>query len=183
MTKIVPRAVLIATAPVKTGLKSLFKQAGIFSASFVALILISSPLWAADAAHGAAGFDILGMKLGMSVPEIEAAIKAYDPAREISRVKNQIDGRLGGGKFIQHVMAPRQNPGKFPEGITVGFTVTEPSKAFYIGRDTTFLAGEQPLRANMVQQLREKYGPESVFLATKAIPRTSVGFSIRLATG
>jgi hypothetical protein len=38
--------------------------------------------------------------------------------------------------------------------------VTEPRRAFYIQRDTTF-PQQQPFMDEMVQQLRGKYGPES----------------------
>jgi hypothetical protein len=44
-------AALIAVALFKTGSKSLFKQAAIFSATFLALIYISSPLKAAEVAR------------------------------------------------------------------------------------------------------------------------------------
>jgi hypothetical protein len=65
------------------------------------------------------------------------------------------------GKFVQFVQAGRQPPGAFPEFISVGFTVTEPGRAFYIGRYTNFPLEQQPLAEKTVQQLREKYGPES----------------------
>jgi hypothetical protein len=40
--------------------------------------------------------------------------------------------------------------------------VTQPGKAFYIGRITHFAPEQQPLTDKTVQQLREKYGPESI---------------------
>lgn len=161
MTKIVTCAAPIAAALFKTGLKSLFKRAAIFSVTILALIEMSSPLRAAEAAPNPAGFDILGMKLGMSVEEIQAAIRAYNPSLTITVSKVALNQRFGVGKFLQFVLAQRQPPGEFPEDIVVGFTVTQPGRAFYIRRHTTFPREQQPLRDNTVQQLREKYGPET----------------------
>jgi hypothetical protein len=84
MTKFLTCAALIAAALFETGSNSLAKQAAIFTATFLALICISSPLMAAEASPEPAGFDILGMKLGMSVAEIETAIKAHNPQLNIS---------------------------------------------------------------------------------------------------
>ena len=110
-------------------------------------------------------FDILGMKLGMSIAEIEAAIKAYNPALRINVVSRDInDVRLGGG-VIQNVIqivdagdVPVQ--GSPLEDIKVAFTVTEPNRAFYIRRETRFPDDKQPLIDEIAQQLREKYGRE-----------------------
>src|SRR5271156_6356977 len=79
-------------ALIKTGLKSLLKQVAIFFVALLALIEISSPLRAAEPAPASASFDILGMKLGMSVEEIEAAIKAHDPSLVIRMNKVPITG-------------------------------------------------------------------------------------------
>jgi hypothetical protein len=160
MTRTLPHAALEAM-PFKTSLKSLFKQAAISLAILLILMEIGSPLGAAQGAPNPAGFDILGMKLGMSVAEIEAAIKAYNPALTIRIDKKPLtDKRLGVGKFIQLVQASR--PGsKALEGISVLFTAAQPARAFYIGRYTQFAPEHQPLTDKTEQQLREKYGPES----------------------
>jgi len=55
MTKVETRAALIAAALIRTGLKSFFKPAAIFSAALLALIYISSPLRAAEAAPTPSG--------------------------------------------------------------------------------------------------------------------------------
>ena len=163
MTNIVTRAAPIAAVLFKTGLKSLFKPAAIFSVTLLALTDIGSPLRAAEAAPDPAGFDILGMKLGMSVADIQAAIKAYNPSLKIitSQGPSPIYTKFSVGKFVQLVHAERQPPGAFPEYIAVAFTLTQPGRAFYIGRRTTFPLEQQPLTDKTMQQLREKYGPES----------------------
>ncbi|HEX3885413.1 MAG TPA: hypothetical protein VHW66_22355 [Stellaceae bacterium] len=152
----------------KTGLKSLFRHAVIFSASFLTLLYAGSPPRAADAAPDPAGFDILGMKLGMSVEEIQAAIKAHNPALDIMMTKipitEVIDAqgtRLGVGTFVQFAAQSDLRTPDFPEFIAVAFTTSQPARAFYIGRKTKFPVGQQPLMDKAVQQLREKYGPES----------------------
>src|SRR5271156_961692 len=55
MTKVVSCAAPIAAALFKTGLNSLFKPAAIFSVTLLALIVISSPLRAAEAAPTPSG--------------------------------------------------------------------------------------------------------------------------------
>ena len=159
MTKVLP-----CTALFKTSLKSLFKRAAAFSATLLALIYISSPLSAAVAAPAPAGFDILGMKLGMSVAQIEAAIRAYDPSLTIVVTKHLTnDQRLGDGNYVQWVQAQRANPqDPYKEEISAGFTVAQPGRAFYVGRHTDFHPAQRPLADQTVQQLRAKYGPESV---------------------
>jgi hypothetical protein len=235
MTKVVTCAAPIAAALFQTGLKSLFKQAAIFSVTLLALINIGSPLRAAEAAHdptgfdilgmklgmsaaeiqaaikaiqaatgapaapplgqlaptpgllrpqaGAqtglaaatpaqaapdlAGFDILGMKLGMSVAEIQAAIKAYNPSLSINSYSYRTSDKLG-GKYVEWVQVNRAQSGIQKE-ISAGFTVTQPSRAFYVGRSTQFPEGQQPLMDKTLQQLREKYGPESTLFGTGLI--------------
>src|ERR1700723_3044539 len=81
-------ALATATALIETSLKSRFKQAAIFAATFLALTYVGSPPKAAEPAPDPAGFDILGMKLGMSVEEIQAAIKACDPSLKIILAKS-----------------------------------------------------------------------------------------------
>jgi hypothetical protein len=160
MTKTLPHNALVAML-FKTSLKFLFKQAAISSAILLILMEIGSPLRAAEGSPNPAGFDILGMKLGMSVAQIESAIKAYDPTLVIRIDKKPLtDQRLGVGKFVQIVQA--SHPGSEAlEGISVLFTAAEPARAFYIGRYTQFAPENQPLTDKMEQQLREKYGPES----------------------
>jgi hypothetical protein len=101
------------------------------------------------------------MKLGMSSAEIEAAIKAHDPTFTIGIAKVATGRFLGIDKFVQFVIAKRQIPNAFPETIVVGFTMTQPGRAFYIGRSTHFAPGQQSLIDNTLQQLRDKYGQES----------------------
>jgi hypothetical protein len=91
MTKALPCAALAATH-FKTSLKFLFKQAAIFSAILLILMEIGSPLRAAQGAPNPAGFDILGMKLGMSVEQIEAAIKAFNPSLRTMVQKEPLTG-------------------------------------------------------------------------------------------
>lgn len=168
MTKVLPCAALVAML-FMTSLKFLFKQAAIFSAILLILMGISSPLRVAEGAPDPAGFDILGMKLGMSVAQIEAAIRAYNPALEMRIDKKQLnDQRLGVGKFVQIVQASRRGTDAF-ESISVLFTVTQPGRAFYIGRFTNFTPEHQPLTDKTVQQLREKYGPESSFFSSTGL--------------
>jgi hypothetical protein len=161
MTKALPCAALAATL-FMTSLKFLFKQAAIFSAILLILMDISSPLRAAQGAPNPAGFDILGMKLGMSVAEIEAAINAYNPSltKGIANFPTS-NPKFGVGKpkLVQFVCA--RQPGALADTIAVGFTVTQPSRAFYIGRLTQYSLEQRPLTDKTLQQLREKYGPES----------------------
>jgi hypothetical protein len=169
MNKILPCAALAAT-PFKINSKFLFKKAAILSAILLIFIDISSPLKAAEGAPNPAGFDILGMKLGMSVAEIEAAIKAYNPAFEMRIDKKPVrDQRLGVGKFVQIVQASRRGSDVILESISVLFTVAQPSRAFYIGRYTQFAPEHQPLTDKTEQQLREKYGPESNLLSSTGL--------------
>jgi len=131
---------------------------------------------AAQAASVPAGFDILGMKLGMSIEEIQAAIKAHDPTLEIIITEGTMgllnsgnDTMLVGDKFV-HFLQANRNRATDPilEFISVAFTVTEPRRAFYIGRSTKFPPEQQPLTDKTVQQLREKYGTESSLLGSGA---------------
>jgi hypothetical protein len=162
MTQVETRTALILAALFKSGLKSLFKRAAIFSATFLVLIYISSPLSGAAATPNPAGFDILRMKLGMSVAQIEAAIKAHDPSLKIIVIEQPLyDKRFADHEFVQIVHAAGLSTDS-PERISVGFTVTQPSRAFFIGRRTIFPLDKRPLVEKTAQQLREKYGPESM---------------------
>jgi hypothetical protein len=151
-----------------TALKSSLKHGALLSVTLLALIYTGSSLKAAEPAPDPAGFDILGMKLGMTAGEIEAAIKAYNPSLDIITTSVPITEitsgdqrqRLGGGKILQIVRAQRVPPGAFPE-FTVAFTVSQPGRAFSISRRTDFSPDQQPLIDKTVLQLREKYGPES----------------------
>lgn len=139
-------------------------KAAISFAILFILMEIGSPLGAAQGAPNPAGFDILGMKLGMSVEQIEAAIKAHSPSLPIDIRKQPIyDPKLGVGKFMDILAAGPPYTGGLPaqEIIEVAFTMTQPSRAFYIVRRTPFPPSQRPLVDNTVQQVREKYGPES----------------------
>ena len=156
----------IVVALFRTTLKSLLKPAAIFSGALLALIYISSPLRAEEAAPDPTGFDILGMKLGMSVAEIQAAIRAHDPlltmnVTKVSTALYEPNNSAGFSNFIQFIYANRIGPGTGRESISVGFTMTQPARAFYILRDTSFPPGQQPLKDKTVQQMEEKYGPVS----------------------
>lgn len=146
MTKLLPVAALVATF-FKTGLKSLLKQAALSFALLLILMEISSPLRAAQGASNPAGFDIVGMKLGMSVTEIEAAIRAHDPSLPIDIRKQPIgDQNLGVGKFMEILSAGPPYMGGLPahEIISVAFTMTQPGRAFYIGRRAPFPQSAAP---------------------------------------
>ena len=160
-TKTLPHAALVAML-FKTSLKFLFKQAAISSAILLILMEIGSPLRAAEGAPNPAGFDILGMKLGMSVEQIEAAIKAYNPSLTISSTDYGISNPdvSGGKRKAVHFIYAMQ-PGALADTIAVGFTVTQPSTAFYIGRLKQYSPEERPLVEQTLQQLREKYGSEA----------------------
>jgi len=98
------------------------------------------------------------MKPGTDVGEIEAAIKAYNPALKISTLTGKT---AAGGEFtaaIQAVSTPRPQPGTAGDNIIVAFTVAQPGKAFYIGRFTAFAQGQQPTIDNIMQELKTKYG-------------------------
>jgi hypothetical protein len=158
---------------VMTSLKFLFKQAAIFSAILLILMGISSPLRVAEGAPDPVGFDILGMKLGMSVAQIEAAIKAYDPSLRTMVQKQPLTGVNDGladipvvGKFARSSI---QTVGG-ATGLSVTFIPTEPSKAYSIHRYTGFPAGQQPFMDKTVQQFREKYGPESRSFYFEGVP-------------
>jgi hypothetical protein len=161
MTKALSCAALAATH-FMTSLKFLFKQAAIFSTILLILMGISSSPRAAEGAPDPAGFDILGMRLGMSVAEIEAAIKAYNPSLTIG-IRNFPTSNpkfaVGKPKLVQFVSAGQ--PGALADTIAVGFTVTQPSRVFYIGRLKQYSLEQRPLTDKTLQQLREKYGPES----------------------
>ena len=146
-----------------TSLYFLFKKAAMSFAILLILIGIGSPLLAAQGAPNPAGFDIVGMKLGMSVAEIEAAIKAYNPSLRTMVQKQQLTGVNDGladipvvGKFARSSI---QNVGGGGTGLSVTFIPTEPSKAYSIHRYVGFPVGQQPFMDKTVQQLREKYGP------------------------
>jgi hypothetical protein len=163
MTKTLPYVAIVAML-FKTRLKFLSKQAAISFAILLILMDISSPLRAAQGAPNPAGFDILGMKLGMSVAEIQAAIKAHNPSLPIDIRKQPInDQKLGVGKFMEILAAGPPYTGGLPaqEIIEVAFTVTQPGRAFYIVRRAPFPPNQRPLVDKTVQQVREKYGPES----------------------
>jgi hypothetical protein len=163
MTKILPYATVVATL-FEISLKFLFKKATLSFAILLILIDISSPLRAAQGASNPAGFDIVGMKLGMSVAEIQAAIKAHNPSLPIDIRKQPInDQKLGVGKFMEILAAGPPYTGGLPahEIISVAFTMTQPGRAFYIGRRAPFPPNQGPLVDKTVQQVREKYGPES----------------------
>jgi hypothetical protein len=163
MTRILPYARLVATR-FESSLNLLFKQAAIALATLLILMGISPPLRAAQGTPNPAGFDIVGMKLGMSVTEIEAAIKAHNPSLPIDIRKQPIgDQNLGVGKFMEILSAGPPYMGGLPaqEIISVAFTMTQPGRAFYIGRRAPFPQNQRPLADKTVQQVREKYGPES----------------------
>jgi hypothetical protein len=161
MTKTLPHAALVAML-FKTSLKFLFKQAAISFAILIILMETSSPLSAAQGAPNPAGFDILGMKLGMSTAEIESAIKAYNPSLTISISDYGISNpELAGGKHKTVHFIYAMQPGALADTVVVGFTVTQPSRAFYIGRLKQYSPEERPLADKTLQQLREKYGSEA----------------------
>lgn len=164
MTKALLHAAL-ETMLSKTSLKFLSKLPTFSLAILVVLMEISSPLRAGEGAPNPAEFDILGMKLGMSVEQIDAAIKAYNSSLRTIVQKQQLTGVNDGladipvvGKFARPSI---QTVGGAGTGLNVTFTPTEPNKAYSIHRYVGFPAGQQPFMDKTVQQLREKYGPES----------------------
>ena len=130
-------------------------------------------------APGPAGFDILGMKLGMTVEEIEGAINAYDPSLKIRVDKVLITGarvngsdelrNFGVAKFVQLFVRTAAVAGGL-DNIEVAFTVTEPGRALYIRRSASFRPGQEPLMEKTVQQLKEKYGSARRSLAIAQSP-------------
>ena len=157
------RAAALAATLFMTSLKFLLKQAAILSAILLILMGISSPPRAAEGEPDPAGFDILGIKLGMSVAEIETAIKAYNPSLKmgISNFPTSNPEMIGVGKLKSVQFLSAGQPGPLADTIAVGFTVTQPSRVFYIGRLKQYSLEQRPLSDKTLQLLREKYGPES----------------------
>jgi hypothetical protein len=114
-------------------------------------------------------FDIVGLRFGMTVSEVQAALHAYDPAMDIRT--GEAGSRIGAGSFTRGVRGYRQkssdtlNAVKIRTGsdsyeeIIVLFTETEGNKAFAIFRGVKYPATRGPLADVLTRQAVAKYGP------------------------
>jgi hypothetical protein len=128
------------------------------AAAIAGLVLATCPVSTAQTRPDPSQFDVIGLKLGMSADEAQAAIRAHDPKILIQAFKAKgVDGKIS----IQVVHAiKRANPRDYmpSEEIIVSFTQTQPGKAYAIGRSVYFAKGEQPLKTAVLKQLFDKYG-------------------------
>jgi hypothetical protein len=109
-------------------------------------------------------FDIVGIRLGMTMDEVLAALHAYKQSLIVTNVKSKI----ASGKEIITLTA--MEPDQYgqvlgydtQEAIAVRFTI-KPQLSYIVLRHAPFPIGKEPLRTNTENQLKEKYGEPSFF--------------------
>jgi hypothetical protein len=94
-------------------------------------------------------WDIIGLKPGMSKPEVMSKVKAHNPSLKIYP-------QAGNPSADQvNEIAPWQT-----EQFELYFTTTT-HQLFALSRSTSFHKGQEPLITKVLQELRAKFGPES----------------------
>jgi len=116
---------------------------------------------------GAPSLDVVGIRVGMTVKEAAAALKADNPRLMLSPGTHTLEG------FAQPLLfsiignedattGPNGTMTRANETITLLFTTPpSPEVVWGVKRVYNFLPKEQPEMQNMLEALRMKYGPES----------------------
>jgi hypothetical protein len=104
--------------------------------------------------------DVAGIRPGMPAQEAYAMLKARNPNIRISMGQAPIPGF--GDKPVVTEMRAQVTDASAPETITLWLTIP-PTKqvVFAVGRLLEYDPNQPLLRSNVLQSLREKYGPET----------------------
>jgi len=104
--------------------------------------------------------DVVGIRPGMSAQEAYNALKARNPNVKIGIGQMVVPGL--GDKPIAVSMAAQVTDARAPEVITLWLTIPPgPQVVFAVGRQLEYDPSKALLRANVLEGLRQKYGPET----------------------
>jgi hypothetical protein len=135
----------------------------------VAASLASLPLWA----YGQGGAqvrlpDVVGLTPDVPMQEAYAKLNAYDKAARISIAQMPPEGL--GAQPVAYALSLAENGTSSNEIIEEDLTLPpHPQRVWRIVRTVRFPADQQPLVRNLLNDLRQKYGPES-FANAGAVP-------------
>ena len=129
----------------------------------ICLILMAAAIAVAPSSEAAGpNLDVAGVKIGMSMNDAVAALKADNPRFYINVVSHQWEGFSA----PLHPFVLAQSTGDQPgdsENISLLLTMAPgPEQVWGIDRLCGYRAGNRPSAVNVVAALRKKYGPESV---------------------
>jgi hypothetical protein len=136
---------------------------------FATVALVTLPLAAlGPAAAQSALPDVVGFIPGVAMQEAAAKLKAYDTTAHLQVAQMPPEGL--GSQAVAYALSLAQNGTESNEIIEEDLTLPpHPQRVWRIVRTVRFPPGQQPLVKNLVNELRQKYGPES-FANAGAIP-------------
>jgi hypothetical protein len=126
-------------------------------------ISIVASIGAADAQSPSAAIDVVGIKLGMPLPEAVAVVKTYNPKLGLQTQTLELEGF--DKPFVTAIVARQPTEsGKDSEEITLLVT-TPPSNQVVWGIQRIYHFGPQTMVSldNTVAGLRKKYGAENAY--------------------
>lgn len=114
----------------------------------------------AQGAWGSALPDVTGFTPDVPMQEAAAKLKAYDKAARVYIAQMPPEGL--GAQPVAYALSSAQNGTSSIEIIEEDLTLPpHPQRVWRIVRTVRFPSGQQPLVKNLVNDLRQKYGPES----------------------
>ena len=139
-------------------IRTLAVSSGSIALVFASLSLLAQS--AQEAPHASARPDVAGIRPGMSAQEAYNLLKARNANTIIGIGQSTIPG-LGDKPVATEIRAQVNDP-EAPETLTVWLT-TPPTKQVVVavGRLLDYDPSQPLLRSNVLQSLREKYGPET----------------------
>jgi hypothetical protein len=123
----------------------------------------------AHAQHeGGPSFDVVGIKLGMTVKDAMLALKANNPRLMLTPFTNRLEGfpdallfAVGGLEPV--TPGPNSTAARSGEKIQILFTMPPSTEVVWgVQRVYDFATKEKPSLENTLEALRKKYGPETV---------------------
>jgi hypothetical protein len=129
----------------------------------VSLILSIAAAFLASAGNAASpNLDVAGVKIGMSLTDAVAALKADNPKFYINVVSHQWDGLSAPVHPFVLAQSTGDLPGDSEDFSLLVTTAPGPEQVWGINRLCGYRADNRPSTANVVAALRKKYGSENV---------------------
>jgi hypothetical protein len=121
-------------------------------------ILLSSAL-ATEAPPDPRKFAIAGVRLEMTVDEVQAALKSYDPAFTIEMKTEKAAEGDGTDLYLQAIKPDATYPAGYSEDLAVAFTRSTPHRAFALIHVVGFTPGKELAFDTVEKEITDKYGP------------------------
>jgi hypothetical protein len=103
-------------------------------------------------------FAVAGVKLEMTVDEVQSALNSYDPALQIElRNVKSADGTTD--LYLNAIKPDAAFPRHYSEEVAVAFTRSVPHRAFAVTHDLGLPPGHERAFPDVVKQITETFGP------------------------